>query len=79
MQAWQHFIASDDVGKALSKLTPKRIRTVLNERIARHDEDLAALSLDTHDTEFHELRKGVKRIRYLADLNPETLSRFYLN
>ena len=72
MEAWQHFIASDDVGKALSKLTPKRIRRVLNERIARHDEDLAALSLDTHDTGFHELRKGVKRIRYLADLNPET-------
>lgn len=72
MEAWQHFIASDDVGKALSKLTPKRIRAVLNERIARHDEDQAALSLDTHDTGFHELRKGVKRIRYLADLNPET-------
>lgn len=72
MQSWQHFIASDDVRRALSKLTPKRIRTVLNERISRHDEDLAALSLDTHDTGFHELRKGVKRIRYLADLNPET-------
>lgn len=72
MQAWQHFITSDDVGKAFSKLTPKRICKVLAERIARHDEDLAALSLDSDDDEFHKLRKDVKRIRYLADLNPET-------
>ena len=72
LEDWQRFIASDDVGKTLSKLTPKRIKAVLDERITRHDEDLAALSLDAHDAEFHELRKGVKRIRYLADLNPET-------
>lgn len=71
MQNWQMFIASDDVSKALTKLTPKRIKAVLNKRIARHDEDLAALSLDAPDTALHELRKGVKRIRYLADLNPK--------
>ena len=72
LEGWQSFITSDDVGKALSKLTPKRIKAVLDARIARHDEDLAALSLDAQDAEFHELRKGVKRIRYLADLNPKT-------
>lgn len=71
MQNWQTFIASDDVSKALTKLTPKRIKAVLNKRIARHDEDLAALSSDSSDTALHELRKGVKRIRYLADLNPK--------
>ncbi|MEH6641879.1 CHAD domain-containing protein [Vreelandella glaciei] len=72
LEGWQSFIASDDVGKALSKLTPRRIKAVLDARIASHDEDLAALSLDAQDAEFHELRKGVKRIRYLADLNPQT-------
>lgn len=76
MQAWQQFIASDDVVKALSQLTPKRIRKVLDDRLARHDENLGALSLDSLDAEFHELRKGVKRMRYLADLNPETTDTF---
>lgn len=72
LQGWQSFIASDEVEKALSKLTPKRSKAVLDERIARHDENLAALSLDAPDTALHELRKGLKRVRYLADLNPET-------
>jgi phosphohistidine phosphatase len=76
MQNWQRFIASDDVKKALTKLTPKRIKAVLNKRIARHDKDLAALSLDAPDTSLHELRKGVKRIRYLADLNPKVPKSF---
>lgn len=70
MQDWQAFIAADDVGKVLAKLTPKRIEAILAEYLARHDDDLAALSLDSHDTAFHELRKRVKRIRYMADLNP---------
>ncbi|MGM0857786.1 MAG: CHAD domain-containing protein [Pseudomonadota bacterium] len=69
---WQCFIASGEFDKALSKLSPKRIHAVLEKRIARHDEDLAALSLDASDTALHELRKGLKRIRYLADLMPET-------
>ena len=71
LQGWQSFIASDGVEKALSKLSPKRIQAVLDERIARHNEDLAALSVDSPDADLHELRKGVKRIRYLADLHPE--------
>ncbi len=74
--AWQNFIASVEVEKALSKLTPKRIQSVVDERVARHDEDLKALSLDAQDTDFHDLRKGVKRIRYLADLNPEAPKAF---
>ena len=75
MQGWQAFIAADDVGKALAKLTPKRIKAVLAERIARHNDELAALSLDSPDTAFHELRKRVKRIRYVADLNPASPQR----
>lgn len=72
VQDWQRFIVSDEVAKALSKFTPKRSKAVLDERIARHDEHLAALSLEASDTTLHELRKGLKRIRYLADLMPET-------
>ncbi|OJA04252.1 CHAD domain-containing protein [Halomonas sp. QHL1] len=76
LQGWQTFLASNDFGKALSKLTPKRINAVLSERMADHDNDLAALSLDAGDTPFHTLRKRVKRIRYLADLNPATTQLF---
>ncbi|MGP9768049.1 CHAD domain-containing protein [Halomonas sp. AOP13-D3-9] len=72
LRGWQSFIASDDVKKALAKLTPKRITAVLDKRIARHDTDLTMLSLDAPDDAFHELRKGVKRIRYLVDLNSDT-------
>ncbi len=71
IQAWQDFIASRGFHKALRKLSSKRIEAVLAERIARHDGDLAALSCDSADVTFHELRKSVKRIRYLAELEPK--------
>lgn len=71
MQSWQRFMASEKFDKALYKLSPKRIHSVLDERIDRHDEELAALSLDASDTALHELRKSLKRIRYLADLMPD--------
>ncbi|MDR5874063.1 CHAD domain-containing protein [Vreelandella gomseomensis] len=71
LQGWQRFIASGEFDKALSTLSPKRIHAVLEERIARHDDDLAALSFDASDTALHELRKSLKRIRYLADLMPD--------
>ncbi|KPQ23342.1 MAG: phosphohistidine phosphatase [Halomonas sp. HL-48] len=73
LQNWQAFIASGEVKKALSKLTSKRINTVLDKRIAAHDDDLALLA---SDADLHELRKRVKRIRYLADLTPATSKRF---
>ncbi|TVP46069.1 MAG: CHAD domain-containing protein [Halomonas sp.] len=76
LQGWQTFIASDEFKQALSKLTPKRINKVLDKRIACQNDDLAALSLDSPDSALHELRKRVKRIRYLADLNPEAPTSF---
>ena len=73
LEDWQAFITSKAFRKALrKKLTPKRIRAVLEERIARHNYDLAALTPDAKDEALHSLRKGVKRIRYLADLDPES-------
>ncbi len=76
LQNWQAFIASGEVKKALSKLTSKRINAVLDKRIAAHDDDLALLASDASDADLHELRKRVKRIRYLADLTPATSKRF---
>ncbi|MCC5903764.1 MAG: CHAD domain-containing protein [Halomonas sp.] len=76
LQSWQTFITSDEFKEALSKITPKRINKVLDKRISRQNEDLAALSLGSPDTALHELRKRVKRIRYLADLNSNTPTAF---
>lgn len=71
MLAWHGFVASRELHKALRKLSSKRIEEVLTERIARHDQDLALLSIDGTDEAFHKLRKSVKRIRYLAELEPQ--------
>ncbi|MGM0982219.1 MAG: CHAD domain-containing protein [Pseudomonadota bacterium] len=76
MQDWHGFIASKGFHKALRKLSSKRIEAVLDERIAGHDQDLASLSIDSTDEAFHELRKSVKRIRYLAELEPQRQKRF---
>jgi phosphohistidine phosphatase SixA/CHAD domain-containing protein len=70
MQAWQDAIASRGFRQALRQLSTTRIEAVLSERIARHDRDLAALSPEAADEAFHDLRKRVKRIRYLAELDP---------
>lgn len=71
MRCWEDFLASKGLRKALRGLKPARIEAVLDERIALHNGDLAALSADSDDAAFHELRKTVKRIRYLAELDPD--------
>jgi phosphohistidine phosphatase len=71
MQRWQTLIASKAFTRALNTLKPKQIAHVLEARIARHDKQLAELKPDAPDEALHELRKSVKRIRYLAELMPE--------
>ncbi|MGJ7458925.1 CHAD domain-containing protein [Halomonas sp. RA08-2] len=71
MLAWQAFLSSRGFRQSLRKLSSKRIEKVLAERIARHDRDLAELSSEAADEAFHDLRKSVKRIRYLAELEPK--------
>jgi CHAD domain-containing protein len=76
LQDWQRFLSSDAYEEALAELSPKRIQALLAERIARHNEALKALLLDAPDAAFHSLRKAVKRIRYLSDINPPTSNAF---
>ncbi|MCA1769270.1 MAG: CHAD domain-containing protein [Halomonas sp.] len=71
MLAWQRFLDADNFRQALGQLSSKRIKKVLAERITRHDRDLAALSGKSDDEAFHDLRKSVKRIRYLAEMDPK--------
>lgn len=70
MRRWERFLASKGLRKALRRLKPAQVEAVLTELIANHDVDLARLTVESDDAAFHELRKTVKRVRYLAELDP---------
>lgn len=70
MLAWRDAITSKGFAKAVSRLQECQIDRVLQERLARHDDALEALTTAAPDAALHELRKRVKRIRYLAELSP---------
>ena len=67
---WRDFLEGRPFRRALDEVKGSRVEAVLAERLARHDADLAALASESPDEAFHDLRKGVKRIRYLAELDP---------
>ncbi|MDW7747577.1 CHAD domain-containing protein, partial [Halomonas sp.] len=70
MARWQRLLSDKGLRRALKAVTPKQVEAVLAERILQHDADLAALVGDSPDDSLHELRKTIKRIRYLAELDP---------
>lgn len=70
MARWRQFLSDKGFRQALGAVTPEQVEAVLAERIVQHDADLAALADDSPDSSLHELRKTVKRIRYLAELDP---------
>ncbi|TDR56532.1 phosphohistidine phosphatase [Halomonas ventosae] len=70
MARWRQFLSDKRFHQALGAVTPEQVEAVLAERTLQHDADLAALADDSPDTSLHELRKTVKRIRYLAELDP---------
>lgn len=69
MARWRRFLSDERFRQALRAVTPQQIESVLAERIGQHDADLAALADDSPDASLHELRKTVKRIRYLTGLD----------
>ncbi|MFW6346742.1 MAG: CHAD domain-containing protein [Halomonas sp.] len=71
MQVWLEFLDSAGFKEALARLSATQIEAVLAERLTGHDRDLAELMADSPDEAFHDLRKAVKRIRYLAELEPK--------
>ncbi|MBB3190276.1 CHAD domain-containing protein [Halomonas cerina] len=70
MKKWQDFLATKRFRKALRALSSDEIEAVLAQRISQHDHDLRALTSMAPDETLHTLRKTVKRIRYLAELDP---------
>ncbi|GHE20192.1 CHAD domain-containing protein [Halomonas urumqiensis] len=71
MKTWRRRISAKHLRSILDGMDSAAIHDVLAERIDRHDASLAALNDQSPDRDLHELRKQVKRIRYLAELNAD--------
>ncbi|WP_190294943.1 CHAD domain-containing protein [Marinobacter sp. R17] len=65
----QSFVRSNRLKAILDSLDKHRTREALDARIADHNARLVALSDLSPGEDFHRLRKCLKRIRYLADLD----------
>lgn len=69
MNDWQHLIDSRKFHKLAGKLTPKDIRKVVEQRIKQFNRRTAELMVTSPDEDIHRLRKLLKRIRYLMELD----------
>lgn len=69
MRSWQRLITSRHFRKMTNHLATDDIRKALHQRISRHNTLMAALTAQSPDDEVHRLRKLLKRIRYLAELD----------
>ncbi|MEQ6884138.1 CHAD domain-containing protein [Salicola sp. Rm-C-2C1-2] len=74
MQRWSKLVQGDTVAKLANRIKRKRIRYTLDEQIARHDRLFNALTPTSTDTDFHQVRKSLKRVRYLIDLDSDHLA-----
>ncbi len=68
MNYWYRFITSRYFDKITRKLTTGDIRKALNKRIKQYNTLTRKLNQQASDDDYHSLRKLLKRIRYLAEL-----------
>ncbi|MDL0431819.1 CHAD domain-containing protein [Marinobacter sp. TBZ242] len=69
MDEWFQLITSHHFEKTGRKLTTGDIRKALDKRIKQHNAQARQLSTQSPDDDYHSLRKLLKRIRYLAELD----------
>ncbi|KPQ00227.1 CHAD domain-containing protein [Marinobacter sp. HL-58] len=69
MDHWSNLITSRHFKKITRKLATGDIRNALNKRIERYNSLLRQLNHESPDEAVHTLRKLLKRIRYLAELD----------
>jgi len=72
MEEWHDLIDSGKFRKLAGNLTSRHIRKSVQERIARFNKRTAALDESSPDQDLHWLRKQLKRIRYLMELDGAT-------
>ncbi len=69
MNDWRQLIHARHFKSILPKLTTADIRKALNKRLRRYNKLTQELSRKSPDNEVHTMRKLLKRIRYLAELD----------
>lgn len=69
MDDWHRLITSHHFEKIIRKLATEDIREALNKRIDQYNLLVCQLSGQATDDDYHRLRKLLKRIRYLAELD----------
>lgn len=72
MEDWHNLIGSGRFRKLAGSLTSSHIRRSVERRIARFNQRAAALNESSPDQDIHWLRKQLKRIRYLMELDRAT-------
>lgn len=68
MDRWLRLITSSSFRKHTLNLKPKDIRHTLGSRISRYNQWAAEMNEQSPDEDIHALRKMLKRIRYLMEL-----------
>ena len=71
---WRSLVRDGAIEDAARRLKRKHIRKALEEQIVVHDRLLGALTEESPDDDIHRVRKSLKRIRYLIELDPEHLA-----
>ncbi len=69
MNDWRQLIHARSFESLTRKLTPGDIRQALNKRLRYYNKRTRELSNQSSDDEVHTMRKLLKRIRYLAELD----------
>jgi len=71
MEDWQQLLESRRFSKTTRKLANGDIRNALGQRIEKYNTLARQLNDHSPDDQFHALRKLLKRIRYLAELDKQ--------
>lgn len=69
LKHWEAVITGKALAKAVKQTTPEAIHDAVRQRSALCLEMFRQLSDRAPDEDFHELRKALKRLRYLAELD----------
>ena len=72
MDDWHQLVTSRQLARITRKVATGDIRKALNKRMDRYNAQTQQLNRQSPDEDFHALRKQLKRIRYLAELDKST-------
>lgn len=68
LDRWQDFLESRDLREIADAVTRKSVQNAVDDLVLEHDQRLASLTGNSPETDFHELRKELKKLRYLLEL-----------